>query len=195
MVEMAPNKIPGNSDTRWLAKIEAISVILSQWDVLRLHFQLASQAEGYYTAKQLFEMYNDKQNYLYLICMRQILKLVTAVNKLFQSQQADVTKLLDDLMQMFATLLQYVVIPAELAKCVVQDTPNFGFKHHLMPTKCIHFGYDFEMATNSVTPEHVVNVREQCKEFIVELLVQIQTRLGKNIQVLFTLKNLTPLLL
>ena len=56
----------------------------------------------------------------------------------------------------------------------------------------MHFGYDFEMAANSVLPELVVNVRERCKEFIVELLVQVQTRLPENIQVLFMLKNLTP---
>lgn len=45
MAEKAPNKIPGHSETRWLAKLQTVSVILEQREVLALHFRMASQNE------------------------------------------------------------------------------------------------------------------------------------------------------
>lgn len=65
MTEKSPNKIPGHSQTRWLARMQAVSAILDQWEVLHLHFQLASQSERCYTANQLHQMFSDKQNKLY----------------------------------------------------------------------------------------------------------------------------------
>lgn len=34
-----PKKIPGMAGTRWLAPLEAMNVIVKQWDALEVHFQ------------------------------------------------------------------------------------------------------------------------------------------------------------
>jgi hypothetical protein len=170
----------------------AVSTILDQWEVLQLHFQLASQSERCYTAKQLCEMYGDEQNKLYLLCMRQILKEITRVNILFQSEQVEVLKLTEDLMNMFATLMQFVVIPSVLSKCSINDMPTFLFRNHLMPTSCVHFGYEFEQCAATLQPALSVIVRERCKDFVVELIAQVQSRLPDNIRVLLMLSNLHP---
>ena len=136
-------------------------------------------------------MLSDKQNKLYLLCMKHILKEVTRVNKLFQSQHADVTKLLDDLLLMFSTLMQFVVIPAELSKCNLYDMPIFPFRNYLMPVRCIHLGFEFEQATAGIPNDVVIGVRDRCKDFIIELISQVQERLPENLKILFMINNLS----
>ncbi|KYN14500.1 hypothetical protein ALC57_13294, partial [Trachymyrmex cornetzi] len=72
-----PKKIAKLSGTRWLARNEAIKTILSQWD----HFKLVAEKERCYTAEQLYEMYNDEDNRVYLIFLSSVLSKVTALNK------------------------------------------------------------------------------------------------------------------
>ncbi len=125
MSEKNPIKIPGHCETRWLARMRAVSVILDQWEVLQLHFQMCLQTERCYTATQLSEMFTDKKNKLYLICMRNILREVTRVNMLFQSEQVDILKLTNDLMNLFRLLMQYIVVPAALERCNLSNLPSF----------------------------------------------------------------------
>jgi hypothetical protein len=165
---------------------------ISAWDVLHLHVKMASAVERCYTAKQLCEMFADKQNQLYLLCTRQILKEVTVVNALLQSQQADVLKLTDDLTKMFASLLNIAVIPTELSKCRITDLPKLPFRDCLMPCGCIHFGYEFEQLASKLQPEVVLSVRERCRDLVIELVGQVQMRLPDNIQTLFMLSSLHP---
>jgi hypothetical protein len=135
-------------------------------------------------------MYSNKQNKLYLLCMRQILKEITKINTLFQSQQDDVLKLTEDLLNMFVTLMQFVVIPDELAKCDITDTLVFQFRNHLK--QYVHFGYEFEQLASTLPLEDSSVVREECAKFVVELIAQVQTRLPDNIRVLLLLSTLHP---
>lgn len=192
MNEKGPTKIPGHCDTRWLAKVDAITTILDQWDVLQLHFQMAAQTERCYTANQLAQMFADKQNRLYCLCMRQVLKEITKVNKLFQSQFADITKLTDDLLHMHATLMQLVVIPTELEKCGLTNLPTFSFQNHLMPTRCVHFGFEFEQLAATLPSDVVTSIRERCRDFVLELIEQVQIRLPENLKTLCLLSNFSP---
>ena len=47
--ETAPKEIYKLSGIRWLARYNAIIKILNQWDVLKLHFELAQEGERYGT--------------------------------------------------------------------------------------------------------------------------------------------------
>jgi hypothetical protein len=192
MSEKNPVKIPGHCETRWLARMRAVSAILDQWEVLHLHFQTCLQTERCYTLKQLSEMFAHKQNKLYLLCLRNILREVTRVNMLFQSEQVDVLKLTEDLLNLFRLLMQYVVLPAALETCRMSNLPSFPFREHLMPARCVHLGYDFEQAASTVPQDVVAGVRERCREFIIELVTQLQARLPENVQVMLMLSNLNP---
>lgn len=57
--------------TRWLARVEAMNVIIDQWDALRLHFV---SGERCHTAKLLCEDDDDPQNKLYMLYVRKVLK-------------------------------------------------------------------------------------------------------------------------
>jgi len=112
-------------------RLDAITIILDQWDVLRLHFQIAAGSERCYSAQQLFKIYNDPQMKLYLLCMRKVLNEVISVNKAFQASNADVTKLTRDLLQLYKSLMQMIVLPAAMAQLNSTDVVTFAFKDHL----------------------------------------------------------------
>jgi len=59
LTEATQLKIQGLSGTRWLARLEAINGILDQWDALKMHFEIASDTERCYLAKQLHSAYTD----------------------------------------------------------------------------------------------------------------------------------------
>jgi len=176
-----PKEIPGHSETRWLAYLEAIVTILDQCDDLKLHFQLAASTEHCYTAQQLCDMFSDVCNKLYLLCMR---KVLTEVNKVFQAANADVTKLTGDLLQLYACLMQLVVILSILEKVPANSLDSFAFRENLMPVSCVHFGFEFENAcgTASLSIDQLLSIRERCRNFVVELADQVQMRLPSNIE-------------
>ncbi|XP_076028603.1 zinc finger protein 862-like [Oratosquilla oratoria] len=80
-----PKKVPGLAGTRWLASLEAVSIIIDQWEALKLHFDLSASKERCYTAKTLSDAYRDDQNKLYLLFVRKTER--NSVNKIFQSQK------------------------------------------------------------------------------------------------------------
>lgn len=111
-----PNKVPGLAATRWLARLEAINVIIDQWDALLLHFEISVSNERCHTAKQLSQAYRDPQNILYLLFVRNTLKEIVKV-ELFQGQGVEVTKITEDIVDRHRSLMQIVVDSSYLSKC------------------------------------------------------------------------------
>ncbi|XP_076028495.1 uncharacterized protein LOC143017594 [Oratosquilla oratoria] len=107
--DRVPKKVPGLASTRWSSRLEAIGVILDQWDSLKLHFEMCETSERCYTAKQLIQAYNDPHNKLYLLYVRKVLKEVVRVNTLFQGQNVEVAKLTEDLIDMYRNIMHMVV--------------------------------------------------------------------------------------
>lgn len=84
------------SKTRRLAFSAAIDKILEQWIELKAYFSIvAGGQEKSYMAKTLSSKYND--DLLYLIFLRSILKEISRVNLIFQSESAEVIKSFEDL--------------------------------------------------------------------------------------------------
>jgi hypothetical protein len=187
-----PKKIPGHCETRWLAREAAESTILDQWDALKLHFQMVASNERCYTAQQLSSMFNDNANKLFLLCLRKFLREVIKVNKLFQSENADVTKLTADLLQLYASLMQIVVIPTILEKTPHHQLVSLRYNDHLKPVASVHLGHEFEQLVSTVPAEQGFGIRERCHRFILELIDQIQIRLPDNIETLLLLNQFKP---
>lgn len=68
-----------------------------------MHFQIAESKEKGYSAKQLCSLLGDIHIKAYVIFLVSVLKKLTDVNKMFQSDQVDTLKLLGELY----SLLQY----------------------------------------------------------------------------------------
>ena len=71
---------------------------LSQWEELKLHFELTKASEHYYMAYVLHHM--DKTNYVYLTCLKSILSEVQVAVKSVEGEQTDPVKLLDSLVHL-----------------------------------------------------------------------------------------------
>lgn len=181
-----PLKIVQACATRWLSIEPAISRIYAQWVELKSHFQIAKLSnEKCYTADLLHQMYSDEFNFAYICFLKPILADVNKVNKTFESNNADPTKLLNDLMNLLESLIQKVV------------TPNTGFdlfKHKIedyVDYKC-YLGYLFEnqlkiMVSKGFKDED--SLRKRCITFLIILIKEISNRVPDNVQILKKMSN------
>lgn len=83
--------------TRWLSIEPAVTKIVTQWEELKLHFNLVRENENCYSAELIHSMLEDNQNYLYLIFLRSILNDVRIAIKAFESDNYNPLKLLNTL--------------------------------------------------------------------------------------------------
>lgn len=176
-----PLKIVQACATRWLSIESAVSRIHTQWLELKTHFQIAKLSnEKCYTAELLHQMYCDDFNYAYICFLKPILIDVNKVNKAFESNNADPTKLLEDLLNLFNTLIDKVVKP---------NSKFDIFNHKLedyIDSKC-YLGYLFEnqlkvMLEKGFKDEE--DLRKRCITFLITLIKEIRNRIPENIQIL-----------
>ncbi|KAF0760446.1 Uncharacterized protein FWK35_00017198 [Aphis craccivora] len=138
-----PLKIVRVSSTRWLSIEVAVSRVLDQWEVLKEHFKEAGHTDKCYKAKMLYKMYCDVNNQLYFIFLKPILSEAQHINKLFQSNTADRTKLLDDLVLFIGGLARKVVTPDCRANLLEVNIKNYLHPHP-------YLGYEFEAKCSSL---------------------------------------------
>ena len=182
IMDEVPLKLRQVSATRWMSRYECIGRIIDQWDALKLCFQMASSDEKCYTARQLFSMFEDDKNYLYLIFLEGTLKDFSRINKLFELADADVVRLGTDLMN-FYSLLQRIVVPSKLEKVNRRDLFSYNFKNDLMPESCAHLGYAFISNAErlKIPQQDVAEVKKRCFTFLVEAATQVHMRLPQNV--------------
>lgn len=141
-------------------------------------------------------MYNDPINRLFLMYVGKMLKEVNEVNRYFQSEQKDPTKLMSHLTEFYMSLMQQIAVPAELATVTSKKLFDFKFANHIMPLSAIHFGYDFHVLLDSLQLSNpnidIVGIKERCMQFAIKLAEQVQLRLPENVNVLESLRMFSP---
>lgn len=178
-----PLKLVQLSQTRWLSIESAIVRILQQWVELKTHFEMARHGERCYTAELLYEMFCDKKNYVFLVYLKHILGEVQTVNKKFEAEIQDPTKLLGDLVHLIESLSSKVVIPGRKLKI---GDPIEDF---LDPNP--HLGYEFEKEMRQCKFRDEADIRGRCIKFMVVLVKQLNQRLPDNYQVLQSMSYLS----
>ena len=88
----------------------SVERIDKQWLELKTHFDIVRHTEKCYAAELLYSMYNDGTNQAYIKFLMPILKDVQRVNKSFESNEVDPTKLLGDITLLIKSLVQKVVL-------------------------------------------------------------------------------------
>lgn len=101
------------------------------------HFQQAGNIDKCYKAKMLYKMYCDVHNKLYFIFLKPILSEAQYINKLFQLNTVDLTKLLDDPILFIEGLARKVVTPNCRANLLEINIKNYLHPHP-------YLGYEFE---------------------------------------------------
>lgn len=118
-------RIAGLSGTRWLARYSAIDTILQQWEKLRLLSELAKSKEKCLTAQYLYEIMPCPVFRIFLVFLHSNLKTLTNLNKLFQSNDVELFKLLEDIFLLYKGILQQIVVSCQLEKIKDDNLVNF----------------------------------------------------------------------
>lgn len=182
-----PLKIDRVSSTRWLSIEVAVSRVLDQWEILKEHFKEAGHTDTCYKAKMLYKMYCNVNNQLYFIFLKPILSEAQHINNLFQSNTADRTKLLDDLILFIAGLARKVITPDCRANLLEVNIKNYLHPHP-------YLRYEFEKKCNSLNmrPEVEKIIRGTIINFIINLVTELQKRLPDNLSILQNKSLLSP---
>ena len=178
-----PLKIVNTLDTRWLSIEPAISRILNQWLELKTHFEVARLTDKCYKAEVLYNMCRDEKHLLYLLALHPVLVQVQKVNKVFESNDADKTKLLDDLTRLMRELARSIMLPTSRIDPLLSDIqshldpePNLGFRFERKATELI--------SDKKISKEDIKIIRERTKNFLFLLFQQLKQRLPDNVSVL-----------
>lgn len=132
-----PLKIDKACDTRWLSIETAVSRILKQWVELKTLFGIAKQSEKCYMADTLHAMYCDINNFAYLKFLYPILEEIQKVNKSFESNTADPSKLLTDLTNMVWSIAKRFINPQCRLNPLTANVDSYTMNN-------VYFGYEFE---------------------------------------------------
>ena len=190
----SPLKLGKHSETRWLSRFEIVKKIIDQWDELQLHFQMARTKERCYAAEQLYAMFSDSLNKIYLTFLCSELEAICRLNKAFQSDSADVTKLFGDLNDYVFSVLQKIIPPSYLRTVKISDLSSLDFSGILMSPSAVHLGYAAHLLIDSLQLSNstIQQIKDVCFCFLKELAVQLKKRLPDNFSILKHLDLLSP---
>jgi len=158
-----------SSNTRWLSNEHAVKRIIDQWVELKLHFNTTALDEKCHKASILSELYSEG-NYLYLLFLKPILEVMQRINKNFQSNTSNPTKLLGDLTYGINFL-------------------KFDFEEEIK--RDLYFGYEFESNLRKIKTINEItdfNIRQHCSDFVVELINQLKQRYENCCYIIFEMQ-------
>ncbi|KAL4719405.1 hypothetical protein ACJJTC_015099, partial [Scirpophaga incertulas] len=140
-----------------------------------------------YFTELLHAMFEDGSNLLYMTYIQSILGEVQTALKVFESENADPTKLLETL----AFLLRSICNRVIYSHTNINVLTTMVQENHLNPYATL--GYAFETSIRKLNlNEDVTNiVKQRCIDFTVKLIRELQSRLPPNIEILTKMNKLS----
>lgn len=138
-----PLKIVQASNTRWLSVETAVVRIIDQWYESKTNFSFSRNKDRCYTAEMLYTLYSDEKHLAYLLFLRPLLGEIQRVNKLFESEYVDSTKLAKELISLITLFMKLIVVPTY--RCHPFKSQDFTTQLNPNP----YLGYGFENKINS----------------------------------------------
>ncbi|KAF0752309.1 DUF4371 domain-containing protein [Aphis craccivora] len=157
-----PLKIMKSCGTRWLSIESVIFRILDQWLELKTLFGIARLSEKCYKAEVLYQIYNDDQNLAYLKFLKPILSEVQAVNKAFESNSANLCKLLSNLSNLVRSLQKKIINP-NCKECSL----TIDIEKHLHPKPYLGYSFEKRIEEIKIKPEYETILRNRCAQFLI----------------------------
>ena len=139
-------------------------------------------------------MYRDEANKLFLVFLLPWLQDLDRVNKLFQHNTASSIKLVQDLISLYTSVVSRICRPhtfrtwANIQEYDVEDPRN------QLPTMAINFGTNFylELDKMSMSQDKLKDVKQKCRNYMLELAIQLKKRLPENAHILESLTSFSP---
>lgn len=143
---------------------------------------MVRHSEKCYTAEMLYNMYNDGTNQAYIKFLLPVLKDVQRVNKSFESNEADPTKLLEDLILLIKSLIHKIILPTS------NVDPLEGKIENVLDPKP-YLGYQFEkeidlLKEKGYSAEKEKALMGRCIKFVTILVNEIRQRLPSKVKIL-----------
>lgn len=182
---IAPLKITRTCPTRWMSIETNMRRISEQWEELKTHFGIVSVNEKCYTAKVLYELYNDEKLFLLVSFLKNILKDTQYTNKVLQAKNCDPLKILDDLYFLVSIMAGKIYIKEKLNDIILNTEKSDSYDDFLLPNP--YLGFEFEsllkqkLESNKISVEEEQEIRNICITFLKELVYELKCRLPKNI--------------
>ncbi|KAF0707366.1 Reverse transcriptase domain-containing protein, partial [Aphis craccivora] len=159
-----PLKIVQACNTRWLSIESAVVRIIDQWHELKCHFDM-------------------KKNLVFLLFLRPLLSDLQRVNKLFESNSVDPTKLVNELVTLICSIGKLFVIPTFNFNPITKDFSNF-----LNPNPYLSYGFEKKVEElrnlKLFTNLDEKNLRSRCISFATVLVKQLQKWIPENLGIL-----------
>jgi len=130
-------------------------------------------------------MFVDDRHLAYLKFLHQVLEEVQKVNKSFESNTADPSKLLNDLTNLVNSIARRFIVP----DC--RQNPLICNMHSYVSPN-VYFGYEFSQVVSKLSPDDQTVLKHRCVQFLKVLLKQLQQRLPKNVQILEKVSLISP---
>lgn len=175
----SPLKIVQSCATRWLSIESAVKRIYEQWEELKAHFQIARTIDKCYKAEQLYFHYQDDASFVFIVFLLPILGEVQRVNKAFESNTADCTKLMNDLCFLIESFVYKICFKRTNFDPFVSNIEN-----NLIPNPTFGFEFENKLKESLIGAEYKQGIRTRCIDFLKKLIMELRQRLPKNIEVL-----------
>lgn len=186
-----PLKITQACATRWLSIESAVKKVLDQWTELKLHFNITRTSEKCYAAETLYNLYQNPTNEAYLLYIHSILDQLQNLVKIFQSNNIDPSKLLNDLIIVIESIGRRVLNPnIQIDIFEVNNLEDF-----LVPHPYLGFRVENKLReitnTNRFSTEDEKQFRDKCVHFTIGIIKQLRQRLPDNYRILLKVNQLS----
>lgn len=145
------------SQTRWLARVNIIKIILGQWIELKGYFNIIINSEKSYMAKVLHNMLHDNINFIYLTVVYSIINQVNNINILFQRNNTDIFKIYSDLYGLLINCMTLIIKPIFMEGLQDMSDSNLQNIETILQNslyKCRSFRFWIQLQTSSYKLSH-----------------------------------------
>ena len=182
------------SATRWLARYNAVKIILEHYFELKVFFDSVTETEKCYSARTLQQMLNDTANYLFLKIVKPILYEVNEINLLFQRETIEIATAYDELKDLILLLARKILKPSFMSENVEKTIDVLSNEKAFLSPKDADYGIEYSAALldHKISEETRAFVEDRAFKYIKQLCLQLGSRLPKNMKYFERLKSLSP---
>lgn len=178
-----PLKILSPAQTRWLSLQECVNRILEQYEALKNYFVLTANTDPSHTNDRILASLQNHFTQAYLEFLSYQLERLNAFNRLFQSEQPLLHNLKHEVEELVKSIASDFIELGIVKTTVVKDLDPSDLTQHVP----LHQTYVGVAATTTIQSlkdkakdEDINKFLIDCKNFLIESIIQIKSRFDLN---------------
>lgn len=192
-----PHKLLRNCQTRWLSLQAVVQRILQKYDPLKAYFQLMQNSTDDVTkikASAILKTLTNPVTEIFLEFLNYILPIINQLNRLFQSESAQIQNLLPEVKRLVSVILASFVQKSHLTN--YKDKLNqirFQDPRFYLPQDQVYLGCKADLLLKqNISANDIAYVKNKCLLFYIELTKQIFSRFNFEDPILINVQILNP---